>query len=211
MRTMLSALVMLPSPLTTNLSALCLGMGAGCLPTYLQETFSQHLKHLDIVEIEPQVVVAAVKHMGYFNRADNAKVQVHIADGDAFVNESAPSKYDVIFVDIFVGSDMPSHTATSPFFAACHTALNRYGVLAMNVHKNELLAATTENAGVVFGPDNVYKLPCGNDGNVVLLARKSQPYGRATKRHIVERCTTFSKEYGLSFDLGAHFPLWWLV
>eukprot|EP00759_Apiculatamorpha_spiralis_P041277 PhF_6_TR39877/c0_g2_i1/m.59290 len=111
-----------------------------------------------------------------------------------------------MLVDVFVGNDMPSHTATSAFFAACHAALARHGVLTMNIHKNELLKPIMENAGIVFGANNVYQLPCGNDGNVVLLACKLQPKGRLTQRHLVKRCSEFSKTYKLPFDVGNHLP-----
>eukprot|EP00760_Papus_ankaliazontas_P038103 PhM_4_TR8866/c0_g1_i1/m.15099 len=218
MRVMLSSLSLLPQPLNTGLNVLCMGMGAGVLPAFLQDTFSQHIKHMDIVEVEPEVVRAAMLHQGYFNRLeDRADVHVHIEDGDAFLStrrdDRAPTaigRYDAMFVDVFVGNDMPSHTATPSFFASCFRALNRHGVLVMNIHKNSLLKPIVQNCGVVFGQSHLYELPCGNDGNVVLMAVKAQPAGRYSKRHIAMRASKFSHEYDLPFDIGAHFPLYWL-
>eukprot|EP01061_Rhynchopus_euleeides_P001753 TRINITY_DN11288_c0_g1_i1.p1 TRINITY_DN11288_c0_g1~~TRINITY_DN11288_c0_g1_i1.p1 ORF type:complete len:274 (+),score=58.05 TRINITY_DN11288_c0_g1_i1:679-1500(+) len=83
--------------------ALVIGMGGGTWTGFLQTLYPN--MHIDVVEVEPQVVKQAKRWFGF---KEGSNTTVIIDDGEAFVKRKAQelvkangAKYDVVFVDIY--------------------------------------------------------------------------------------------------------------
>lgn len=88
------------------------------------------VRHVTLCEIDGQVVNACKQHLTAFNVPwDDARLDLRIADGVAFLNDDSVTPFDVILVD---GSD-PVGPAEglfeSPFYQSCIRRLTPAGVL----------------------------------------------------------------------------------
>jgi spermidine synthase len=97
---------------------------------------------LDLVEREAAVVELA---RTWFALDAIAGLNVHVADGAAFVGAAAPASWDVAVVDAFDSANPSSALSEPAFFAALARVLQPRGALAINV------IGTLDRAGVVDG------------------------------------------------------------
>ncbi|ORC84699.1 uncharacterized protein TM35_000421570 [Trypanosoma theileri] len=123
-------------------------------------------------------------------------------------------RYDVLFVDLFVGSSPPVFLSSVPFLSLCHESLSSVGVAAFNLPAAD--PVFMDSCHRVFGQQNVYQIPVPASANVVVLARRTTTtHGdineatRLSKRHFCWRAEELQKTHKLPFDLSGHFPLWW--
>ncbi|MDD3014708.1 MAG: fused MFS/spermidine synthase, partial [Candidatus Gastranaerophilales bacterium] len=114
--------------LKTNIkSILVLGMGSG----YFISSFIKllpHLKNIDIVEIDPDVIEVAHK---YFNFKQNDHVNINIQDARVFVRNSK-NKYDLIIMDLASHEGLFYRFMTEEFLYEVRERLNPDGILASN-------------------------------------------------------------------------------
>lgn len=102
---------------------LLIGLGAGQLVAMLDSAGVQ----LAVVEIDPRVEQLARSHFGL----EHPRAQIHIEDGRAFVERDREA-YDIVFMDAFLGEDVPGHLYTREALQAVHRRLAPGGLLAMN-------------------------------------------------------------------------------
>ena len=236
LRVMLGTFAFFPFPIPGPLRMCQLGVGGGALPMFLQQHLGSVVGQLDLVDIEPAVLRAAVQKMGLEKINRVGEMRMCAEDGAAFLEKVAaasPSRrrdqnagtipsnsgfapYDVLFVDLFVGSRLPSfldNPADAMGFAElCRDALTPQGVVAFNMpYRTPEFEAVCKG---VFGDKRVFALPCSPNSNVVYVATRS--FGDASmatqnKRHVVRRCHELSVRYQLPFDVSASLPLSWWV
>lgn len=107
---------------------LLIGLGAASLTKFLYKFYP--LAHLTIVEIEPQVVMAARQ---FFKLPeDDKRIHLIIADGVEYVL-GTDKKFDLILVDGFNEHAHPGGLNTLPFYQACRSHLTEQGVMAVNL------------------------------------------------------------------------------
>ncbi len=121
-----------------NLSrVLILGLGGGSLPRLFAAVYPDTA--IDVVEIDPAVVKAAQKYMGY-KAAKNTRL--HILDAAEFVKKrssknikaaSGFSGYDLILVDCYDDKDIPAHLLSKGFVRNLASIANPGGIIAVNL------------------------------------------------------------------------------
>ena len=88
-------------------------------------------KRIDVVEIDPQMTELAKK---YFNLQEDPRLKIFHEDGRIFLNDSAPAKYDAVFLDAF-GSlfSVPFHLTTVEAVREVDRVLKPGGVVIFNL------------------------------------------------------------------------------
>lgn len=105
-----------------------LGFAGGRIPAVLHHYFPD--AQIAVAEIDPDVVDVARTYFGV--QVDDG-LRVAFEDGRAVLEQNA-SRYDIIFVDAFVGAGRtPPHLATLEFYALCRSRLNEHGVAVVNL------------------------------------------------------------------------------
>jgi spermidine synthase len=107
---------------------LFVGLGGGALPMFARHVWPA--AHLEAVEIDPLIVEVAVRYFGF--RSDE-RLAVHVGDGRAFLERSAPERYDLIVLDAFSDDDIPLALTTLEFLLAVRDALAPGGVVVSNL------------------------------------------------------------------------------
>lgn len=127
--------------------SLCIGLGAGFLPTSLKDHYGIPA---DVVEIDPQIYNIAKTFFNYSNPGS-----LFINDGRTFVSKSS-NLYDFIFLDAFFGDNPPFHLFTEEAFSEMFHRLNEGGVLVVNLlvddssEGNQLLCSIDKAASKSF-------------------------------------------------------------
>jgi len=109
-------------------SILVLGMGSGYFIRSLIKLLP-HLKNIEIVEIDPDVIKIAQK---YFNFKENNFVNINIQDARVFVRNSK-NKYDLIIMDLSSHEGLFYRFMTEEFLHEVKTLLNPDGIFVSNL------------------------------------------------------------------------------
>ncbi len=174
---------------------LFVGLGGGAMPTFARGVRPEAA--LDVVEIDPLVVEVAGRYFGF--RPD-ARLDVHVDDGRAFIERSAASRWHAVFLDAFSDDEIPRALATREFLEATRRALVPGGVVVSNlwtsVEEYPSMVATYE---AVF--DHVALLRVPGRRQVILLATDR---GQALEREaLLGAVRDLSRSTSLGFDLEA--------
>jgi spermidine synthase len=199
-----------------------LGVAGGTLPLFLQHYFGRSIGRMDLVDIEPQVLASAMVDMGLVPRpsrrtpaAAETITRLYADDAKQFLATSG-IKHDLIFVDTFVGGDVPEHIQAPAFLELCRDRLREGGVAAFNIPfaDKELL----KDISNVFGKANVFIANVPKTSNVVVFgAVRSAESGdprlqQPTKnRQFMRRAAEISTAFALPYDLAMHLPHKWLL
>lgn len=105
-----------------------IGLGGGSLAKFCYRFLPQ--SRIDVVEVNPHVVALRDE---FCAPPDDDRFRVHLGDGAAFVGE-APGEFDVLLIDAYTRSGLPSRLSTLNFFSGCRRALRREGVLVTNLY-----------------------------------------------------------------------------
>ena len=108
-------------------SALAIGMGGGLLSKVWRRVEPEIT--IDYVEIDP-VIPRVAERYGFWRPHPGDRV--HIADGRRFLAQS-DARWDVIYVDAYIGRSVPFHLTTREFFALARRHLAPGGTLALNL------------------------------------------------------------------------------
>lgn len=188
-RSMMGFLLFRPDPR----HVLMIGLGGGSLAKFVYRKMPD--TKVVAVELSSQVVAAARTH--FFLPSDDARLQVEIGDGGAYV-ATHPACADVLLVDAFDGVSLAPPLATGLFYADCRRALTENGILSVNLwgsdkRFNEYLACISS----AFD-GRVLCLPAERHGNIVVFAfaRLSSPL---RWDHLNARAGELERSYGLEF------------
>lgn len=169
-REMMAGLLFRDAPWPSRV--LLIGLGAGSLARFIHHHLPQ--ARTTVVEIAPEVHAVARQ---YFRLPDeDARLEVHIGDGAAFVAED-PREWDLIAVDGFDRHARTGALTSAAFYAACRRRLAMDGILSVNLFGQlRGFKAQLQRLGKAFD-GRVLDLPECDSGNVVALA--GVPGGRA--------------------------------
>ena len=105
-----------------------IGLGAGSLTKFWHRYFPK--THQTIVEINPGVV--AMAYQSFKLPRDNERIEIHTADGVAWMNESG-QKFDCIRVDGYDQHARFGALGTEAFYRDCRARLTKRGLLVLNL------------------------------------------------------------------------------
>ena len=171
---------------------LLVGLGAASLTKFLYR--HRLLAHLTVVEIEPDVVVAA--RLYFKLPEDQKRINLVIGDGVEYVRD-CNKNFDLILVDGFDGNARPGALDTLPFYQMCRARLSDDGVMAVNLlgrsrgFKNSLAHICTafEDRALVF--------PSCESGNAIAFAAAGNPI-EISFDDLKENALTLKEETGLN-------------
>lgn len=183
-------------------SALFAGLGAGSLPGFFHRVLPRVA--VEAVEIDAGMVEVA---RTYFDL--DPGIPVHVSDARKHLR-AAGKPYDLVFVDCYIGSDIPRHLTTMEFFRTARARLTRHGVLVANLQGaplNPRFGSMVETIRRVFPV--VYLFSCAESPNVVVVATREGR--RLGEREIVERTRRFEALIGADVGLvgAAERQLYW--
>ena len=146
---------------------LIIGLGAGTLFTALQLSLPDSA--IDVVEINPTVPELASQYFGFSLRKQD---KLYVMDGAKYIQDNVTlGQYDVIFVDAFDDTYVPSSFLTTSFVASVKRNLRQGGAVFINSFlnnpKNEL---EEELYSGLFSFINILTL----DKNRVIIASSSR-------------------------------------
>ncbi len=113
------------SALPDTASILILGLGAGTSAKMLRKRFPR--ARIIGVEIDPMIISIGKK---YFD-LDKIDIEISIENAKDFV-EQTERKFDLIYLDVFVGGVAPSFVSDSTFFNQLQNILKKNGELIVN-------------------------------------------------------------------------------
>jgi spermidine synthase len=162
---MLGALFLNPDPH----SILIIGLGGGTLPRTLAKLLPD--ADIDVVEIDPAVVLVAQKYFGF---KPDAHQHVFEEDGRAYVRRMLRTdrRYAMIMLDAYDNQYIPEHLLTQEFLTQVRGLLAPGGIVAANTFSSSRLyqnESVTYRA--VFG--EFYNLKSSN--RVILASNAALP------------------------------------
>lgn len=113
-------------------SCLVLGLGAGSVVKSLRDKFRIKAP-VDGVELDPEVIRLGKE---WFGLGEIDGLSVFNMDANEFLEKNA-KKYDLILVDIFFDTQVPSNVSSRAFIDACVHHLEKDGLLLMNTMLEE--------------------------------------------------------------------------
>jgi spermidine synthase len=171
---------------------LVIGLGGGSLSKELAQDYPQ--SNIDNVEIDPGVVDAAKK---YFFYSDTANVHTIESDGRVYVHRTQ-KKYDIIFLDAFVGEEIPFHVKTIEFYRELQKALKPGGVVVTNLHPGPRLYSSERKTLTAAFPQTLAYMGKVLPNVIVLAFTKTG----LTPEQIQEKATRLTSERHLVYPLG---------
>ena len=169
-RRMMAWLLLRPAAEMRRGHAVQLGLGAGAITRYCHGVLRMRTT---VVELNPTVIDAC--RLWFRLPADSPRLQVLQMDAAAYVADRARrSSAAVLCVDLY------DHDAAGPvldseaFYRHCFDLLEVAGVMSVNLFGRE--ASFDRSAGrmaAIFGAERVFCLEPTKEGNVVVLALKS--------------------------------------
>jgi spermidine synthase len=152
-------------PRTWPRTVLLIGLGAASLTKFLRR-YRPNAK-LDVVEIDPLVVMAAWEFFGL--PQESQQMRIEIGDGYRFV-AAVRKRYDLILVDGFDAKVRAGNLDSPAFYRNCQARLTEDGMLATNlVCRRGKPKASIERIGRVF-QGTLLALP-PNEANTIVLAK----------------------------------------
>jgi spermidine synthase len=172
-------------------SALFAGLGAGSLPGFFQRVLPESA--VEAIEIDPAMLEVARNYFAF----DHA-IPVHLEDARKYV-QRARKRYDLVFVDCYIGKEIPRHLTTLEFLSEVRGRLTRHGVVVANLQAaplNPLFGSMVETFREVFPA--VYLFSAADASNVVLVATMQKR--RLGERELAEQARRFERR--VKADLG---------
>tara|TARA_R110002153_G_scaffold104022_3_gene241596 strand:- start:9687 stop:10448 length:762 start_codon:yes stop_codon:yes gene_type:complete len=130
---MMTALLFIPQINTATI----MGLGAGSMVKNLLSSFPE----LDVHAIEYREAVAKVAKE-HFYLPDTDHLFIHIDDAANYIKKTK-IKSDIIFSDLYNSQGMEPKQVTSSYLRDCNNALNKQGVLVLNIW-NSVINSTAE-------------------------------------------------------------------
>lgn len=147
-----------------------LGMGGGGLGIYMHSLKPSLM--VDHVDVDQAVADLAVEFMG-FEPGEHHRLTV--MDGRRFLNSQPERRWDLIFVDTYIGHSIPFHLTTREFYSEVRQHLNPGGILGVNSLRaidSPLGLGLAKSISSSFQQLYFFKSPGG--GNTILLATNSK-------------------------------------
>jgi len=112
-------------PLKKDSKVLILGLATGTSAQQLRRLYPKI--EIDGVEVDPMIIELGKKYFGL----DEAKVNIILQNASSFIDQ-AKGSYEVIFVDLFKGGEVPDFVLKDDFFQKLKSLLAGGGSIVVN-------------------------------------------------------------------------------
>lgn len=171
---------------------LMVGLGGGTFTAFAHRVLPD--MEIDVVEVNPAVLRVAEK---YFGVSRDARLRVHIDDGRRYL-ENTSTQYDLILLDAYTGSGIPSHLTGGDFFDLTKRRLSPKGVLVANLAVDDRLERTLIDViEREVGAVDCFRTP--DSLNLIVVAK---PVGRVGQRQLAARSAKLDQDLKLPFELA---------
>ena len=174
---------------------LVIGLGGGIIPSTYAKYFPS--AQIDVVEIDGEIVKVAEDH---FNFHPTARMNIIVADGRVYVRQAKHRgiRYDIIVLDAFNGSYIPSHLTTKEFLQEVFILLTDGGCVVSNIHpRNKLYEYQQRTYSEVALQNYVFE---GTSNTIVI---SSQQKKNLSHQEVKEKIFQLQNQFQFSFDLNA--------
>jgi len=178
--------------------ALLIGLGGGSLAKFLLHYFPDC--RIDAVETRESVINVAQSH---FQLPQEPRLNFHIDDGGRYVRNHTDTgeKYDLIFVDAFLGTGIARTVCGISFFDACRALLSDEGIFSMNLWNGDFITAREMFDDIRETFDgNALRLPIDGKDNTVALAANGGAMKKQLKK-LRERAERLSALTGIEYTV----------
>jgi spermidine synthase len=148
-----------------------IGLGGGSIAKYCLK----HLSDSALVAVEKSQDVLSLRS-SFCIPPDNENFRVVLADGAEFVRRRRLAKFDVILLDAFDASGIPSNMGSQEFYEDCFARLQDGGVLVANFPEDDdKFMAYSARIRKCFD-SQVVTIQASDDGNKIVFAMKRGSY-----------------------------------
>jgi len=156
--------IMTALPVAKNLKRiLIVGLGGACMQRFLYKLLPDAI--IETAELDPEIRKVAAEY--FFFKEDDRQI-VHMGDGRKFIEDSN-RRYDIIFLDAFSATSIPSRLTTQEFFKAVKDHLAEGGVACANLWEREAdYPCIVKTYSTVF--PELHIVHCAFSLNCILLA-----------------------------------------
>lgn len=148
-----------------------LGLGTGALTKFCYREYPE--ARVTAVELNPNVI--DVCHAMFRLPPEDERLQLLNMDAELFVNDPANRNHlDVLQIDLYDATARGPVLDTPEFYQACARCLRKGGIATINLFGDH--PSFRRNLPAICSAfDHVLALPEVHDGNVVVIAFKSEP------------------------------------
>nr|WP_284668393.1 fused MFS/spermidine synthase [Myxococcus sp. SDU36] len=174
---------------------LVVGLGGGAMPMFLRKVVPR--AHIDVVDIDPDVVTVARRYFGF---REDALLRAHVGDGRRFIEAERPA-YDLIFLDAYGPDSIPEHLATQEFLKAVRAKLSPQGAVVGNVWAfppNRHYDAMVRTWQVAF--TQLYEFIVPQSSNRILVGVGYE--AKVAAKTLEARAEKLERTRGVPFDLS---------
>ena len=149
---------------------LTIGLGGGSLSKFLYYRLPETTQK--VIEISAEVITVARKF--FFLPPDDARITVEVGEGTQYIAQCQES-IDVLLVDAYDGRSLAAACKIDGFYAAARAALNREGVLAMNLWSSDWAFDSNLKRIERAFHGRCICLPAERPGNIIVFAFVESP------------------------------------
>ncbi len=160
---MMAGLLFIPIVKTATI----MGLGAGSMAKNLLFSFSE----LSVHAIEYREAVAKIAKK-YFYLPDTDRLIIYIDDAVNYM-KNTDTKSDIIFSDLYSSEGMEPKQVQSSYLRDCKNALNKQGVLVLNIWNTALISQEAIDEILVLEFKNRLLRFKVDSGNTIVLAFKN--------------------------------------
>ena len=148
-----------------------IGVGSGSVASYLHKADPE--LQIDQIDVDQAVIDLAVE---YFQVEPSDNNRLHVADGRRFLDEREDERWDLIYLDTYIGHSIPFHLSTIEFFRLIKSRLAPGGAVGMNfigALDSPFGSGMLRTMSEVFR--FIYIVPIGQSSNYLLIATAKGP------------------------------------
>ena len=193
---MMTSLLFIPEVSTATI----MGLGAGSMAKNLLSSFSD-IK-VNAIEYRPEVVNIARK---YFHLPEDERLTIHIDDAVEYMKINN-EKSDIIFSDLYTTEGMESKQIHSSYLYDCKQALNKHGVLALNIWQQAVkIPEFMEKALTSIFKDRLLRFDVESGNTIILAFRNDIP--QTSRKELLARAKELQEK--MNIPLVKHTKLLW--